>query len=143
MPEIEYHEAPPKWLKEGAEAFVIVGERGGLYRVTIAKLTKRDIVLRDGMRFRHRNFKYSDGEAWYLHIEGEAFSPRIRRLVSLDSPKAKVARMHQDLRLATSSAKKRLDNWVNMPTAEHAWVAIKRLTEWVELKERQEKSGIA
>lgn len=70
---IVYDEPPPDWLHVGAPVVVIHFRSSGshLIRTEVTKLTKQDIVLADGQRFRHASqTRRLDDDVFYLRHRG-------------------------------------------------------------------------
>lgn len=141
---MEYDKSPPSWLKVGAPVAIIANPYGkkSIDFTTVTKLTKRDIVLEDGTRYRHntqRSTEYgktlNEQDFGYSRRSGTGWSSFDYILVYPESSyaigvKRKVAIENMANRVSSLGTK-----WEREKTIEHANLLREALANWVALTE--------
>jgi hypothetical protein len=134
MATVEYEREPAEWLHEGAQVVVIdyYSYGRGIRDVTptaVARMTRRDIVLANDVRFRHTGRHGSGTDDIEYWATGESRS----LLVAADNPRVAPA-AHE---LALSAAKHRAGNawdaWRNDRTVVNAEALRDAVQGWIDV----------
>lgn len=129
---VSYDMPLPAWLRVGAEVALI--RSGGIWgpritgTTTVEKLTKRDIVLANGTRFRHKAQTAAyDGEIYYIQESGS----RWLSLCAADGATAKSMQANKEREGLRTAARNAAATAGQNMTVANAEAAVAALQEWI------------